>query len=140
MKNIDLMTGDWVYVAHNGKAPHFGKVTALLSSGAIETEIEESLALSPSVEPIPLTPAILEKNGFSFCTRDGGFYLYATMSYGGWEVEVIIFNADDKYRNNQLYIGSTDDTYTAINLMECNYIHQLQHALRLCGIEKEITI
>lgn len=24
--------------------------------------------------------------------------------------------------------------------IECNYVHQLQHALRLCGIEKEIEL
>lgn len=137
MKNIDLMVGDWVYVAHNGKASHFGKVTALLSSGAVETEIEGSLALSSSVEPIPITAGILEKNGFSFCTRDGGYYLFETMSCG-FDVEVILFDVVNKYESIQLHIGDTNDTATYLHLMECNYIHQLQHALRLCGIKKKI--
>lgn len=91
------------------------------------------------LKPIPLNPEILEKNGFSFCTRDGGYYLYAAMSYG-FDVEVILFDVVDKYASIQLHIGDTDDTATYLHLMECNYTHQLQHALKVVGIDKEITI
>ncbi len=92
-----------------------------------------------SIDPIPITPEILEKNGFSFCTRDGGYYLYETMSCG-FDVEVILFDVVNKYESIQLHIGDTNDTATYLHLMECNYTHQLQHALRLCGIEKEIEL
>lgn len=140
MKANELMIGDWVYILHGGKATHYGKVTALLPSGAIESEIDGSHALSSSVEPIPITPEILKKNGFTYCKSDGGFYLHTTISYGNWDVDVVLFDVTDEYRNNQLHISSPDDSYIAIHLMECNHVHELQHALRLCGIEKEISL
>ena len=124
MKANELMLWDWVYVPHRGKASHYGKVTALLSSGAVETEINGSLALSSSVEPIPLTPEILEKNGF-VCR---GTWMILGEDFGlrqdGDSWGVLTYYAD----------------YNALTLCHIAYIHELQHLLRLCDIDKEITI
>lgn len=154
-KATELMIGDWVYglVVDEGndldkiidRVP--SKVTMINEFGDIYTQgpfpIDDEEYDGEwewyDIEPIPLTPEILEKNGFSFCTRDGGYYLYATMSCG-FDVEVILFDVVNKYASIQLHIGDTDDTATYIHLMECDCVHQLQHALRLCGIDKEITI
>ncbi len=126
MKSIDLMIGDWVYVAHRGSASHFGKVSALLPSGAVETEIEGAVGLSSSVDPIPLTPEILEKNGF---------------------VKTI---HQDLYKNTYLldrffiheHHNKVKFPYCWIDLgdTDIKYVHELQHALRLCGIKKEIVL
>jgi len=62
-----------------------------------------------SLEPIPLTPEILEKNGFS---RNG--------------LDIAIFDRK-----------GGDDFVGAANL---EFVHELQNALRLCGIEYEITL
>lgn len=142
------MLGDLVYVAHNGKASHFGKVTALLPSGAVETEIEGSLALSSSVEPIPLTAEILEKNGFRQDKKCP--FVYET------DDEDVIIDLYDPDPNARLSKKEDYDKMVGVRLspsppygfrywgrslmIRANYVHELQHALRICGIEKEIVL
>lgn len=151
MKANELMIGDWVYGCTDPYSPDEEqkkfpvKVIRIDIDGDIYT-----MGNNPSddpyddewwnIEPIPLTPEILEKNGFTYCKSDGGFYLHTTISYGNWDVDVVLFDVTDEYRNNQLHISSPDDSYIAIHLMECNHVHELQHALRLCGIKKEISL
>ena len=124
MKANELMIGDWVHVEHNGKASHFGKVTALLSSGAVETEIEGSHALSSSVEPIPLTSEILEKNGFE-CR-------------GAWMIPGEDFGLRQDCDSWGVLPYYAD--YNALALCHIAYLHELQHLLHLCGIEEEIML
>ncbi len=77
------------------------------------------------VKPMPLTPEILEKNGMSrnpfgeYFAEDKHCFLEISREPEGffWTV-----NANE---------------YSIIPL---NYVHELQHALRLCGIEKEVVV
>lgn len=78
------------------------------------------------VSPIHLTPEILEKNGFVpdnfspyYLPIEDGSIRFSKHQYG-------------LYCNILLPYQRYDGV--------CNYVHQLQHALRLCGIEKEIVI
>ena len=73
-----------------------------------------------NIEPIPLTPEILEKNGFVVESRDyhGNPLQYCALVDGLW-----IDISGENYFEGKL-----------------EYVHQLQHALRLCGIEKEIIL
>lgn len=131
------MVGDWVklFDKYPAKVEAIGDTEVyLLDDDGVRWNVGYAF-----IKPIPLTPGILEKNGFSFCTRDGGYYLFATMSCG-FDVEVILFDVVNKYASIQLHIGDTNDTATYLHLMECNYTHQLQNALRLCGIKKEIEL
>lgn len=74
------------------------------------------------IKPIPLTAEILEKNGFEFnnlpmeqCWQQYGLRLY--LSGHGYGI-----NCGE-------------------NVSLCiDYVHELQHALRLCGIDKEIEL
>lgn len=146
MKAKDLMIGDWVYIHHGGKATHYGKVTALLPFGAIESEIDGSHALSSSVEPIPITPEILEKNGFIY--KDAAHNNFR----GVWVCNVgrcnnVFIQFTDKVAieiHNEL--GRKDEKGRADLVSFCRdwcevlFVHELQHALRLCGIEKEIVL
>lgn len=133
MKSIDLMIGDWVYVAHRGSASHFGKVSALLSSGAVETEIEGSLALSSSVKPIPLTAEILEKNGF----KKAGFNdNWPSGLCGKWwskDGQIVVKMFELTLMGIVFSVSGSNSKISNIR-----YVHDLQHALRLCGIEREI--
>lgn len=152
IKTKELMLGDWVYMkAHRGFDSQYIKVETIPDSSSdthyghigaypISEDMDFRDIEDSNLEPIPLTPEILEKNGFTYCKSDGGFYLHTTISYGNWDVDVVLFDVTDEYRNNQLHISSPDDSYIAIHLMECNHVHELQHALRLCGIEKEIEL
>ena len=78
------------------------------------------------VEPIPLTTEILEKNGFK--EYDGLYRLDIT--------EGTFVNVD--FKSKEPFVSIHNTCYRATPI--CRYLHQLQHALRLCGIEKEIVL
>ena len=73
------------------------------------------------IKPIPITPEILEKNGF-------GEYEYNEV-YGD-EIEVEV----------SLYEWPIDEGSCPGFSTHLHYVHELQHALRLCGIEKEVVL
>ena len=135
-----LMIGDWVHVPHNGNATHYGKVVSLLSSGAVEVELLDGRkALCSSVEPIPLTEEILEKNGFEVYKQDftsNTVYKFGCFDFIEYDAQYKWFNIGTlcEYKNlgfPYMYIHS---------LMKIHNVHQLQHALRLCGVEHEIKL
>jgi len=81
-----------------------------------------------SLTPIPLTPEILEKNGWG-CYNTYQKYSNSNVSFelrrnkdGGFVIEV------DGYEYGH-------GAFTLIS-----YVHELQHALRLCGIEREVKL
>ena len=85
------------------------------------------------VESIPLTPEILKKNDFKYGNGYGySFTNRKEMCGDGFEEEKVYINTD----LNTLII------YTAASTVHLpvKCIHELQHALRLCGIEKEIEL
>lgn len=84
--------------------------------------------------PIPITPEILKKNGFNF--------LYSSVP-GGTPQEQRMRKVDTyKWRGLAVnYYHETND-FQMVNFrgVRLDYVHQLQHALKLCGIEKEIKL
>ena len=82
-----------------------------------------------NVEPIPITPEILEKNGFVECVFCEGEYELHCDGYR------IIVHQSSGY--TRIYKGGY---LPILNNQNFKFIHQIQHALRLCGIEKEIVI
>ena len=77
------------------------------------------------IEPIPLTPEILEKNGFVLLTD-----LWYLTTKERKPIHVV-------FKDNNVITLSINATPVPIGL---KYVHQLQHALRLYGIEKEIIL
>ena len=75
------------------------------------------------LRPIPHTPEILEKNGF---------------------VKAELATVIEWYHWRDIFIGFKDGLiYTSINGREIwgmRHVHQLQHTLRLAGIDKEIEV
>lgn len=128
MKANELMIGDWVIVHH----PTMPAERIQISADWIKTIerinnglIKEDSPLFRIVEPIPLTGEILEKNGF---TRFGTNYILKGGHFGL-----------DNPSNPSNYL----DNYwlrISIKAVHIEYVHELQHALRLCGIEKEIGL
>lgn len=78
------------------------------------------------IEPIPLTIEILEKNGFKECN---GLYRLDI-------AEGVFVNAD--FKSEEPFVSVHNTCYRATPI--CRYLHQLQHALRLCGIETKIVL
>lgn len=73
-----------------------------------------------SVDPIPLTDGVLKANGFRKSIEEGTYYF--PEGYKAHERGYAIENEDGLW-----YI-------TEHNLMPFVYVHELQHALRLCGL------
>jgi hypothetical protein len=130
MKASDLQVGD--LVTNNGgvikvSAVHTKKI------GYHKTKYKLNWLFSGQFEPIPLTKEILENNDILY--RKSSFYY--------------IIN-DDKDLECTHYIYQTIQEDWAIGVdigaYECSvfarikYVHELQHALKLCGIEKEIVV
>lgn len=84
------------------------------------------------IEPIPLTPEILEKNGFIGDKNVCKTKVRDDSKDELWQCEYAWYlkNLRIKNRTN----GSVARLY---NIM---FVHELQHAMRLCGINKEIEI
>ena len=80
------------------------------------------------LEPIPLTSEILEQNGF-YHERNIGYV------YDDCEYEVVVDLWNNSYR-----ILYNRDVMINIQCFSNVFVHELQHALRLCDVDKEITI
>ena len=139
MNATDLMFGDWVTAIKKpfrliriSKAFCYGKT----ASGAVVGPF-----FFEEIKPIPITPEILEKNGFK-----NDFYEeesvadYHTIRLEGYSLKHKIGKIDG-YLVTWCNGGAnvTTDLHGCVQ-KDISYIHELQHALKLCGIEKEITL
>ena len=124
MKANEIMIGDYVYNHRNWEC---SIVEIHKDSAVVITRHygEEEFLLS-DLRPIPLTPEILEKNGF----------------HEGWDEDIKLMVCDtiivETGNNYKLY--KDGKMYLRRVLAPLYYVHQLQHALRICGIEKEIIL
>ena len=80
------------------------------------------------IEPIPLTAEILEKNEFESTTNPNVFLL--TDSPNMLYVDINSGMTFVNYIKSECFLTASD----------VKYVHQLQHALRLAGIDKEIEL
>jgi hypothetical protein len=133
MKVCDLMVGD--LVLHDGKvirvdAVHKRKI------GYHKTKDKLTWLFSGQFEPIQLTPEILEKNGFEFDD-----VIPECRMFMGIDDRVALRN-DKEYMNsnNEWHVHIDSEDYCTIANCELTYVHELQHILRLCKIDKEIVV
>ena len=86
-------------------------------------------------EPIQLTKEILEKNGFTDCESD-------------FEMGVYHYYIGEKnfIADSSLHIGTENHTCYWLNykktfaIFDIRYVHELQHAFRICKIDKNIEL
>lgn len=123
MKANELMIGDWVLVPNRNNYEN-EKIVAI----PINTQIEVggNCLINPmACKPIPITYEILEKNGFERNERFD-YNICAFFSFPDSDfTERTGFGIER--RNNIYYI-------TDHSLMPIQYVHELQRALRLCGL------
>lgn len=138
MKATDLMIGDWVKIKGH---LDYDKVQEIAKDENMQWYI--SFACSATLfrayefEPIPLTPEILEKNGWNLdpvlqCYTSTPLWLYGEGSIN------LLLQFPTKQSAGSLKII---DNQKIRNLSDFTwkdrlYIHELQHALRLCGFNK----
>ena len=123
MEAKELMIGDWVLIGNN----HI-RVTSL-QEGKDYVE----------AQPIPLTAEILEKNGFEKSNQ-----ISDTPPYYMDEEGNIYYSFEQNGVNHFWGWWQPDNVFeiptNAMGWINIKYVHELQHALRLCGIDKEIVL
>jgi len=151
MEATDLMIGDWV---QSFGEPH--KIIGIKTDTPypyIKTNMSDTWyewGMKDLADGIPLTPEILEKNGFvkeEFKESPYvDWYKLVYSAYPNKETELVEVNIV-KENNEIVGIACAKMMHTNQRLFriekyrEMNiYVHELQHALRLCGIEKEIEL
>ena len=138
MKATELQLGD--YVNYRGQII---KVTSLYDKGGSNevgwSDKESVWVNGRCIEPIPLTPEILENNEF---TRDPLWH-HCDKDFGNYTISVQLGYAN-KIEYIKIYEKGKDDVVpserTKLYLTHIKYVHQLQQALRLCGIKEIIEL
>lgn len=130
MKASELMVGDWVL---DGKKP--AQITGIICDDLFETTLSPSVG-GECISPIPLTPEILEKNFNSTEIPDDpyGAYFYESNEY----IEVYIKEYTDGLW--EVVVDEIEFSSLPTWKMYVSNVHEIQHALRLCGFNKEIII
>lgn len=135
MNDKELMIGDWVYVSENF-TQKYHKVRYIDADGVVgclfvnEYGIEcKSAPIMDCVQPIPLTKEILEKNGFVY-EEDYDAFID--------EKAYIRINIPTETDGAEVSISYSGSGYGELSFFptynEQFYVHELQHALRLCGL------
>ena len=122
----DLMIGDWVYNTHNRQNERVQEI----GSGLVMLDYND-LYEYDEIEPVPITPEILEKNGFEKIEEK--YYRY-------------FLEEKDYYESARVYFD--EEPNVAVRVLDrsefkgrIKYIHELQQAMRLCHIKgKEIEL
>ena len=134
----ELMIGDWVL---DGNV--YAQVTSITCDGNIETTHNEYSNIE-LILPIPLTPEILEQNGFRFDNSDTGDLEYYCLGEPGEESTVVVkrrgllaLEDSDNKSGEVVWCMYVEDLDVYDKIL---YVHTLQHALRLSEIDKEIVL
>ena len=122
MKANELMIGDWAdFASELGDQPIAKIITVndlyMIDNGRMV------------VRPIPLTPEILEKNRFKKDFELKGCY---------WRPDCRKYCIVKEIETWYFAFRHMGGGHICIS--ECNYVHELQHALRLCKVDKEIVL
>ena len=128
MEAKELMIGDWLFYRGQFNAFPFKVEQITKRKVGYHAEPNEGrlhYIILSECKPIPITPEFLERNGFE---KVQSLYYLKSLN------KVYICYIEYNIANNCLFIND------GLIPMPITYVHQLQHALKLCGIEKEITI
>lgn len=144
MKASELSIGDWVKVLNYywDGSPYIGQVDGIMKKhgtyylrfgNALSTEIDMCV-------PIPLTPEILEKNGFNVKEEDETHTIYvradenSIIKYAF--LKETIYGVDTAFECEFGFVGGLD----RIHHFHIKYVHELQHALRLARVKKDVVV
>lgn len=138
MKTEELMIGDWVLVEEPTETIN-AQILAVHKHGiTYETNYSgiraTNIMSSDYIHPIFLTEEILVKNGFQKL-NDKTFLLKDQIEI---EVHSTFSEVYARYEDYDRDYNSYNDCYIEIAII--HYVHELQHLLRLIGIEKELMI
>jgi len=147
MKANELMTGDWVL--YGGEPNIITEVSEIIHGEATVCFAGNNyMANIDEIKPIPLTKEILEKNGFKLHHKDrfhaADYYVY----WKGGEREgtaiVVRFFEPDAGGVKVLVRFEMESFHklgiNTLHSCDIEYVHELQNAIRLYKIDKEIEL
>ena len=137
MNVTELMIGDWVYdtiLQSNAKVQAIKPLT-------IRCDIHTEHHLYCEFNPIPLTPEILEKNGFYYRNTQGYYAQWYYKRFGSYVCfDIAISLVYREIEVSKVCGAGTDceeEEYgSSIVFSNDICVHTLQHALRLCGLDE----
>ena len=129
----ELQIDDWV--EYNGLNQKVKEISGL--DNEVYLTMDECVDCT-KVNPIPITQEILEKNEIELLeVGDNGVATPAKYRnrYEKWLIHT-------KWKDTYLWYDRTTKRWNLydMNGAQFTYVHEFQHALRLCGIEKDIKI
>lgn len=131
----ELSIGDWVQ-DKNGKYAQILGIENWSDGYVLNVRIngvDVGCVPASSAHPIPITPEILEKNGWKLSKSN-----WFEFEDGEWKINIWIGKSKcniEISQKREIYAS----TYADIQVVKSN-INTLQHALRLAGVDKEITL
>ncbi len=130
MKSEELMLNAWVLTPEGEPA----QVYQIYDGIVALTEPFPAIYRVKTVQPIKLTPELLEKNG---CKK----YIPGQYFLPQEDRNVVIFIADIRNfpNSNHTMLLAIKKVYNDVRI-GVTYLHQLQHIFRLLNIEKEWTV
>lgn len=133
MKIDELTIGDLVYSSFSD-IPCKVQYLELRECGygSVKTSNVDGIKDIASLYPIPLTPEIPEKNGFVEINDDSKWYKMQLLEEND-------FVGLEKLEDDYWMFGAVVFP-NLINHLSIKYVHELQHALKLCRIDKELII
>lgn len=152
MKATELMIGDWVLI--NGTPRKIQAVDGVDDEIMADDELyalaEDRYHSEDRVEGVPITPEILEKNGFKIVHGFGYSESYPTYGWGYHKglrnyasVDVTFYDEPIGGVSRLVKMETAskkDDGINSIHSCDIEFVHELQHALKHCGINKEISL
>lgn len=120
MKANELMIGDIIYQ----NRPE-GKVVTRMKARWFDPPYD----ISDFIEPVTITPKNLLENEYELAQSEHECYIARGLDYS------IKWRPND-YHVLKIHRPQTNGQkgHCTITITECLYVHQLQHALRLCGL------
>ena len=132
MKATDLMIGDWVMSDNE-----LLKVSDILRYRIYAYDAVEYYPIE-NLEPILLTGDILKSNGFELVPDSERVTKDFIDLYDLWECEII------SQQTLRLFYDRNSKDYRlqafGDNISNIYFVHELQHAMRVCGVRKEIEL
>ena len=129
-----IMIGDWVkldfyetpYAGEEDAVWRNGRIVGIHSGNWVDInfgdKVEHDIDVE-DIEPIPLTCDILNKN-------------FPDLTYGiAW-----CYNETESTEENHLFEIRTTFDFDVELKMNVKYIHELQHVLTMCGIDKPVLL
>ena len=137
MEITELMIGDIVQYLDGKKLITVVVVKVDGSGNVVRLKQKNGHKFNTTIDflrPISLTPDIFEKNGFRVIF-DGELHV-------SYFQDIENFHTEVKVDKTGIYqkLSMLDGLGNGVTIVECKYVHQLQHAFSICKINKQISL